>query len=443
MNREKKPGFIPMSAPDITEEDVQAVAEVVRSGRLALGPKTEEFEKRIADYVGVKHAIAVSSGTAALHLIVMALGIGPEDSARGIMKDLPHGIRETKTFHGVKSTSRAEVLVPSFTFASSVNVILFEGATPVFVDIEPDTYNLDPKDLERKVTPRTKAIMVVDVFGHPAEWDEIRQIAEQHNLKVIDDSCEALGAEYNSRKSKVQSPESQLQSPQSRVGSHESKASNQSGQAESQWKKLGRFGDAAAFAFYPNKQITTGEGGVIVTDDAGIAEICRSLRNQGRGEMGAWLEHERLGYNYRMTEMSAALGVSQIKRIDEILAKRAHVAAMYTERLSGLEGVRPPVVRPHVRMSWFVYVITLEEGLDRDVVMREMAKKGIPTRGYFSPMHLQPYIRDMLGTHEGMLPITESVAKRTIALPFHNNLREDEIDYVVENLADIVKRSKV
>jgi len=464
MNTGKKPRLIPMSAPDIAEEDVQAVSEVVRSGRLALGPRTEEFERLIAEYVGVKHAVAVSSGTAALHLIVKALGIGPGDSARGITRDSPHEIRETEIFHGVRSIPRAEVLVPSFTFASSVNVILFERATPVFVDIEPDTYNLDPEDLERKITSRTKAIMVVDVFGHPAEWDKILRIAEKYNLKVIDDSCEALGAEYDSRKSKVQSPESQLesqeprvqsrkfkvqssesqlQSPQSRVGSHESKTLSQNGQTEGGWKKLGTFGDAAAFAFYPNKQMTTGEGGIIVTDDDEIARICRSLRNQGRGEMGAWLEHERLGYNYRMTEMSAALGVSQLKRIDEILAKRSRVASMYTEHLSGVDGVIPPTVRQDVRMSWFVYVVTLSEGLDRDQVMQKMAKRGIPTRGYFSPMHLQPYIRDMLGTHEGMLPITESVAKRTIALPFYNKLTGDEIDCVVENLAEIVRRSNV
>jgi len=297
------------------------------------------------------------------------------------------------------------------------------------VDIEPDTYNLNPNDLERKVTPRTKAIMVVDVFGHPAEWDEILRIAEKYNLKVIDDSCEALGAEYKSHALRVMSDESKL--------------SNQSTQAESQWEKLGRFGDAASFAFYPNKQMTTGEGGIIITDDDEIARICRSLRNQGRGEMGAWLEHERLGYNYRMTKMSAALGVSQLKRIEEILAKRAHVASMYTEHLSGVEGMRPPVVRPHVRMSWFVYVVTLREGIRRDAVMQGMAEKGIPTRGYFSPIHLQPYIRSLLDTHEGMLPVTESVAKRTIALPFHNNLTEDEIDYVVENVAEIVRRSKV
>lgn len=361
---------VPMSAPDITEEDVRAVAEVVRSGRLALGPKTEEFERLVGDYVGVKHAVAVSSGTAALHLIVKALGIGPGD----------------------------EVLVPSFTFVASANVILYEGATPVFVDIEPETYNLDPKDLERMITPRTKAIMVVDVFGHPAEWDDILRIGEKYGLKVIDDSCEALGAEYKGR-------------------------------------KLGQFGDAAAFAFYPNKQMTTGEGGIIVTDDPEIARLCRSLRNQGRGEMGSWLEHERLGYNYRMTEMSAALGVSQLKRIEELLNKRERVARIYTERLAGLDFLRPPVVRPYVRMSWFVYVITLAEGLHRDPVMKAMAEEGIPTRGYFSPVHLQPYIREQLGTKEGMLPVTESAAQRTIALPFHSNLTEAEVDLVVEALA--------
>ena len=375
MEKRESKDFVPMSAPDISEEDVQAVAEVVRSGRLALGPKTEEFERLVADYVGVKHAVAVSSGTAALHLIVKALGIGQGD----------------------------EVLVPSFTFVASVNVILYEGATPVFVDIEPDTYNLDPEDLERKITPRTKAIMVVDVFGHPAEWDEILRIAERHNLKVIDDSCEALGAEYKG-------------------------------------KKLGQFGDAAAFAFYPNKQMTTGEGGIVVTDNDEVARLCRSLRNQGRGEMGAWLEHERLGYNYRMDEMSAALGVAQLRRIETLLAKRERVAKMYTERLSRLDLVRPPVVRPYVRMSWFVYVVTLAEGLHRDPVMQTLAQKGIPTRGYFSPVHLQPYIREMLGTKEGMLPVTESVARRTIAFPFHGSLSSAEIDAVVEALEECLTR---
>lgn len=366
---------IPMSVPDITEDDVNVVAEVVRSGRLALGPKIEEFERMIADYTGTEHAVAVSSGTAALHLIVKALGIGPGD----------------------------EVLVPSFTFIASVNAILYEGAKPVFVDIEPETYTLSPEDLEQKISRRTKAIMAVDVFGHPAEWDEILRISEDHMLRVIDDSCEALGAKYND-------------------------------------KRLGQFGDASAFAFYPNKQITTGEGGMIVTDNSDIARVCRSLRNQGRGEMGAWLEHERLGYNYRMTEMSAALGISQLSRLEDILAKREHVARMYTDRLSDLEEwVRPPVVRSNVRMSWFVYTVTLANGLSRDEVMQAMMKEGIPTRGYFSPVHLQGYIRELLGTHEGMLPITESVASRTLALPFHSNLSEHEVDTVVEVLGKCIR----
>lgn len=359
---------IPMASAELDDSDIQAVLEVLRSGRLALGPKTGEFERSLAEYVGVRHAVAVSSGTAALHLIVKALGIGPGD----------------------------EVLVPSFTFAASVNVILYEGAAPVFVDIEPDTFNLDPEDLERKVTPRTRAIMAVDVFGHPVEWDAVMEVASRHGLRVIDDSCEALGAEYRGR-------------------------------------KVGSFGDAAAFAFYPNKQITTGEGGAVVTDSVEVARLARSLRNQGRGEMGAWLEHERLGYNYRMDEMSAALGISQLRRIEEFLRKREQVAEMYTGRLQKFDRVRPPKVRPHVRMSWFVYVVTLREGLERDPLMRFMAERGVPARGYFSPVHLQPYIRERFGTVS--LPVTESVARRTVALPFHNNLPEEQISRVVETLA--------
>lgn len=364
-----------MSAPEIDESDEQAVLDVLRSGRLALGSKAAEFEHAIAEYVGVRHAVAVSSGTAALHLIVKALGIGPGD----------------------------EVVVPSFTFAASVNVLLYEGATPVFADIEPETYNIHPSDVERKVSPWTKAILGVDVFGHPAEWDAILEIANRNGLRVIDDSCEALGAKYKGC-------------------------------------MVGQFGDAAAFAFYPNKQITTGEGGVIVTNHESIAKLARSLRNQGRGEMGAWLEHDRLGYNYRMDEMSAALGVSQLRRIEQFLAKRARVATWYTERLQNVAGVRPPVVKPHVRMSWFVYVVTLEEGLDRDPVMKAMEAEGIPTRGYFSPIHLQPYIRERFGYRGGELPVTESVVRRTIALPFHNNLTLEEVDMVVEALKQAIER---
>ncbi len=364
---------IPMSSPEIDDSDVQAVVEVVRSGRLALGDRAVEFERAVAAYAGTRHAVAVSSGTAALHLIVRALGLKPGD----------------------------EVLVPSFTFAASVNVLLYEQVTPVFVDVESDTYNIDPADLERRITPRTRAVMAVDVFGHPAEWDALRVVAERRGLAVIDDSCEALGAEYRGR-------------------------------------RLGGFGIAAAFAFYPNKQITTGEGGIVVTDDAEIARLVRSLRNQGRGEMGAWLEHERLGYNYRLDEMSAALGLSQLRRIEQFLAKREAVARLYAERLAPLPKVRPPVVRPHVRMSWFVYVVTLAEGLERDGVILAMQDQGVPARGYFSPVHLQPYVREMFGYRGGELPITEAIARRTLALPFHNNLTAAQVDRVVEALARAV-----
>lgn len=364
---------IPMSSAEISSDDVEAVEKVIRSGRLALGPYQREFEQSIADYVGAKYGIAVSSGTAALHLIVRALGLGPGD----------------------------EVLVPSFTFVASVNAILFEGATPVFVDIEPETYNLDPDDVARKVTSKTKAIMAVDIFGHPVDWDAILEIAEQHDLKVIDDSCEALGAEYKGR-------------------------------------KLGQFGDAAAFAFYPNKQITTGEGGIIVTDDGEIADLIFSLRNQGRDHMGSWLGHQRLGYNYRMDEMSAALGVSQFRRLETFLEKRERVAGMYTECLRGFDWVRPPTVKPDVRMSWFVYVITFSEQVKRDEVMKVMAERGIPTRSYFNPIHTQPYILRLFGDLKGRLPITESVGQRTVALPFHNNLSHDEVEMVIEVLENAV-----
>lgn len=226
-------------------------------------------------------------------------------------------------------------------------------------------------------------------------------MAQRHGLHIIDDSCEALGAEYKGR-------------------------------------KLGTFGDAATFAFYPNKQITTGEGGMIVTDDDEIAKLCRSMRNQGRDEMGAWLEHVRLGYNYRMTEMSAALGVRQLPRLPLFMSRRARVAEMYTERLATLDQVRPPVVRSHVTMSWFVYVITLAEGLSRDVVITKLAEHGVPARGYFAPIHTQPYIRERLGDLSGTLPVTEKVAQQTVALPFHNNLTEGEIDRVVAALTRVI-----
>ena len=358
---------IPMSAPDLDGSDESAVLEALRSGVLGLGPMAEEFERHAAATAGVGHGVAVSSGTAGLHLIVRALGIGEGD----------------------------EVLVPSFTFAASANAFIYEGAVPVFVDIQPETFNVDPTELTSRRTARTRAAMVVDVFGQPADWDTI--VPAVDGLAVIDDCCEAIGATYQGR-------------------------------------PLGSFGAAGCFAFYPNKQMTTGEGGMIVTDDAALAALCRSLRNQGRGEMGTWLHHERLGFNYRMDELSAALGLSQIRRLETFIAKRAEVAGRYTERLAVFDWLRPPVVAPHVTMSWFVYVITLDRGVDREALVESLSSHGIPSRAYFPPLHLQPYIRERFGTREGMLPVTEDIARRTLALPFHNNLTEAQIDRVVDAL---------
>ena len=357
---------IAMSSADLDENDIQAVLGVMRSGRLALGPKTVAFERAIAAYAGVKHAVAVDSGTAALHLIVKSLGLGPRD----------------------------QVLVPSFTFAASVNALLYEGATPVFVDLEPETYNLDVADLAHRINHRTRAIMAVDVFGHPANWEGLEQLARQYGLLLIDDCCEALGATYHGR-------------------------------------KLGSFGAAGAFAFYPNKQITTGEGGMIVTDDDQLAQLCRSYANQGREEMGSWLQHDRLGHTYPLDEMTAALGLSQMGKLEHFIAKRERVARLYSEGIAELEGVRAPIVQPGVRMSWFVYVVTLDEDCDRDRTIEAMGREGIPCRGYFAPIHTQPYIRERFGDLHGTLPLTEAYAKRTLALPFHNGLEEAEIEHVL------------
>lgn len=368
-----------MACPDLERSDIRAVLEVLRSGRLALGPKTEEFERRVAEYIGTRHAVAVSSGTAALHLGARALGIRPGD----------------------------EVLVPSFTFAASVNVCLYVGARPVFVDVDPISYTICPADLERKCTPRTRAVVVVDVFGHAADWDPIAALANERSIRLLDDACEALGGEYKMR-------------------------------------RVGQFGDAATFGFYPNKQITTGEGGVLVTDNEEIATEARAARNQGRSAMGACLEHDSLGYNYRLDEMSAALGVAQMSRIDQILSRRERVAALYTERLEAATFATVPQTKTEVRRSWFVYVISLRSGLDKRRLMERLETQGIPTRDYFPPVHKQPYMREFVDPTSVQLPVTDELEERTLALPFHHRLTADDIDRVVSCLeAAVVEQEAV
>ena len=360
---------VKMASADLDDSDRKAVLEVVRSGRLALGPKVAEFQRLTAEYVDAEHAVAVNSGTSGLHLLCRAVGLGPGD----------------------------EVITTPFSFVASTNCFMYEGATPVFVDIEPDTYNLDPALIEEAITPATKAILAVDVFGHPADWDAIEEVANRHGLEVIADSCESIGAEYRGR-------------------------------------KTGPVGAGGAFAFYPNKQMTTGEGGMIVTDRGEVAALCRSMANQGRDEMSPWLEHARLGFNYRMDEFSAALGVSQIRRIDEFVAKRASVASLYDALLEDEPRIRTPVVRPDVKMSFFVYVVELQGNFERNEVMERLAEKGVPSRAYFAPIHTQPYMRKAFGYSEGMFPVTERAARKTIALPFYNTLPEADAEHVVSTL---------
>lgn len=379
---------IPLSNPDITNLERKAVLNVLKTPNLSLGPKLKEFEEKIAQYIGVKYAVGVNSGTSALHLIIRALSIKDGD----------------------------EVITTPFSFIASANCILFERAKPVFVDIDEKTLNIDPSKIEEKITKKTKAILAVDVFGHPAEWDEILKIAKKYKLKVIEDSAEALGSEYGS-----------VDSPQAKG------------------KKCGSFGEAAIFGFYPNKQITTGEGGVVVTNNRGIAELCCSMRDQGRQKGGGWHFYPRLGYNYRLSDINCALGVAQMNRIKEILEKREKVANMYNEKLRDLFALEILYTGPNIKMSWFVYVVRLNKRYlqkDRDKIIKEMSKRGIQTSNYFPCIHLQPFYRKRFGYKLGDFPVAENVSQRTIALPFYNNLKEREINYVVKNLKEIITKLK-
>ncbi len=387
---------IPLSRPDITDLEEQLVIRTLRSGRLSIGPMVEEFERLVAARSDCRYGVAVNSGTSGLQLVLESLGIGPGD----------------------------EVITTPFSFVASANCILMVGATPVFVDIDPVTLNMDPAKVERAITPRTKAILAVETFGNPAHMDAYAKIAAEHGLPLVEDCCEALGASH--------------------LG-----------------VKAGHFGKVGVFGFYPNKQITTGEGGMIVTDDVRIAEMCKSLRNQGRPlplwmttttnpvsstvmepsvggtPVGSWLRHERMGYNFRMSEINAALGVGQMRRLDEILLKRQSVANAYFERLGGNSHLILPTIREGTTMSWFVFVVRLAPSYtieERDRVMRGLRRQEIGTSDYFPCIHLQPFYQTRFGFAPGMFPIAESVAQRTFALPFYNDLTKREIDQVAQAL---------
>ncbi len=367
---------ISLSAPDITQAEIDAVVAVLRTPQLSLGPKLDEFEQAFCRKLGVRHAIACNSGTSGLHLAWKAMGIGPGD----------------------------EVITTPFSFIASANSVLFVGARPVFIDIEADTWQIDPRRIEAAITPRTRAILPVDVFGSIPDMDAIHAVAARRGLRVLEDSCEALGSSWRGR-------------------------------------PAGTLGEAGVFGFYPNKQITTGEGGMVVTNDETIARLVRSLRNQGRDPGAGWLQHARLGYNFRLDEMSCALGVVQMQRLEEIRARRALVARWYQERLRDEERVTFQRIPPDVEMDWFVMVVRLADQYtqaDRDRILEKLRAAGIGCSNYFTPIHLQPFYREEHGWRPGDFPITEALSARTVALPFHNHLSEADVERVVSTLRGLL-----
>jgi len=361
---------IQLSSPFIDEREQELVSEVLASGRLSLGPTGPRFERMLAERVGTRFAAAVSSGTAGLHLLVRSYEIAAGD----------------------------EVITTPFSFAASTNCFLYEGAIPVFADIDRTTWNIDPAAIEAAITPRTKAIVAVDIFGYPCELDPIRELAARHGLAVIDDACEALGAEYRG-------------------------------------KPVGGSGVPAVFAFYPNKQMTTGEGGIVVTDSEEQWRLLKSLSNQGRGDDGPWLEHVRLGYNYRLDDLSAALGIGQLEKLDLILELRSQVAERYRALLAGVEGAELAAAddAEHHR-SWFVFVVRLAAGIDRERVIEELTKEKIASSRYLPCIHLQPYMRERFGFAEGLCPQGEELSRSTVALPFYTALEAEDQERVVAAL---------
>ena len=390
---------IPMSGPDITDLERQAVLAVLETDYLSIGPQVEQFERAFAELTGNRYAVACNSGTSGLHMAMEAVNVKPNTL----------------------------VITTPFSFVASSNCILYQGAIPIFVDIEPQTYNIDPSEVAQALADLQQAgeraarwfppalrnearrrrfplsaLLSVDVFGQPADADALQKLATEYGIPLVEDACEALGSSYKGR-------------------------------------PTGSLGDLAVFGFYPNKQITTGEGGMVVTNDESSAALCRSLRNQGRDVFDAWLGHTRLGYNYRISEMSAALGLVQLQRLPEIMAKRCQVANWYTEQLADMIGVTLlQVAATTSQMSWFVYVIRLDATYDRDEVIRQLQQRGVPSRPYFPPIHLQPFYRQRFGYHEGIYPLTEAVGASTLALPFSSKLSKTQVDYVCEMLRKVL-----
>lgn len=367
----------PLARPHLGKEEERAVLKVLRSKVLSLGPELIKFEKTFAKQIGATYACAVNSGTSGLHLAMIAAGIKAGD----------------------------EVITTPFSFVASANAILYVGAKPVFVDIEPVTYNIDPKKIEAAITKKTKAILVVHIFGQAANMGPIMKIAKQHQLIVVEDACESIKATYKG-------------------------------------KPTGTFGQSGVFAFYPNKQMTTGEGGMVVTNDKTVYDVCKSLSNQGRGVNMNWLDHQYLGYNYRLDEMSAALGLVQLKKLNMLIKDRQKIANTYTRFLQGYpELLQVPLVAKDNTHTWFVYVVTIKnKKVSRDQVMADLAKAGISSKAYLPSIHLFGFYKKSFGFKKGDFPISESVSDYSLALPLYSDLTSKDIAHICSQLISILER---
>lgn len=366
---------IPLAKPDLTALEKKYILEVLASEQLSFGEKLNSFERTFRNSFNAKYAVAMNSGTSALHVAVKALGLKKGD----------------------------EVITTPYSFIASSNCLLYEGVKPIFVDIDLKTLNMDTSQIEKAITPSTKAILVVHIFGQPSKMDDILYLAEKYNLYIIEDACEAIGAKWNDQ-------------------------------------YVGLFGDIGVFAFYPNKQITTGEGGMLVTNKEEIYKLACSLRNQGRNIDSQWLEHQYIGYNYRMSELQAALGLAQMERLNEILEKRKIAAENYLNLIKKYQlPIRTPYHLPQSTISWFVFIIILPDDINRDMLIKGLAKQNIQTKPYFPSIHLQPCYKQLFNFQAATLSNSEKASSQTLAIPFYSNIKLEEQEYVISTLADLLK----
>ena len=374
------PKPIPLSQPLIGEREEQLVLETLRSGRLSLGPMLTGFEERFAARLGIEHASAVSSGTAGLHLALRAAGVREGD----------------------------EVITTPFSFVASANSILYERAKPVFVDIDENTLNIDPEAAGAVVNERTAGLMPVHIFGYPADLPAFEQLASRYGLFIVEDACEALGAVH------------------------------------ADGTLVGARGHLAVFAFYPNKQMTTGEGGMVACPTSDLKERIDSERNQGRAPDMSWLDHDRLGFNYRLSDLACALGTAQLERLDELLGGRERAAALYGQALADIEDVELPYPDSGGnRRSWFVYVVKLPHEVDRDATIESLRARGIDSKPYLPAIHLMSFYRERFGHREGEFPVCEDVSRRSLALPFFPQITEGQVARVAENLREVLADARL